>query len=125
MQLTNILRDVGEDYVDNKRVYLPQQTLADYKVDLAEEMKSGPTPSFIKLWENIASESQRGYDEFWQYGHLYDKDCRFPVLASAKLYNAILDAVRKNGYDCLHTRNFVPEYKMVTLLSDVKKILRK
>lgn len=123
MQLTNILRDVGEDYIENKRVYLPQQTLADYNVDLAEVMQTGPTPSFIKLWENIASESQRGYNQFCQYSHLYDKDCLFPVLVSAKLYNAILDAVRKNRYDCLRTRNFVPEYKIVKLLSDVKKSL--
>ena len=124
MQLTNILRDVGEDYKENKRVYIPEQMLAESNVDIAEVIEKGPTSSFINLWEDIANESQLGYDYFYRHSHLYDKDCIFSVLASAKLYNAILDAVRKNNYDCLKIRNYVPEYKIVKLLSEVKKFTK-
>lgn len=125
MQLTNILRDVGEDYRENSRVYLPTEVRQRYDIDIATVMQTGPTPAFIQLWEEIAAESQKGYDRFWEQIKLYDADCRFPILVAAKLYSAILDSVRKNNYNCLHTRNYVPEVKMVRLISEVKKLLQK
>ncbi|MDE1549395.1 phytoene/squalene synthase family protein [Jeotgalibaca caeni] len=125
MQLTNILRDVGEDYRENSRVYLPTEVRQRYDIDIATVMQTGPTPAFIQLWEEVATESQKGYDRFWEQIKLYDADCRFPILVAAKLYSAILDSVRKNNYNCLHTRNYVPEVKMVRLISEVKKLLQK
>lgn len=125
MQLTNILRDVGEDYRENSRVYLPTEVRQRYDIDIATVMQTGPTPAFIQLWEEVAAESQKGYDRFWEQIKLYDADCRFPILVAAKLYSAILDSVRKNNYNCLHTRNYVPEVKMVRLISEVKKLLQK
>ena len=124
MQLTNILRDIGEDYRDNKRVYLPTNLLKNYDVDLKQVMVDGPNQNFIKLWEEIAKESQKGYETFWKTIHHYDKDCQLPLLVAGKLYSAIMDAVRKNNYDCLGVRNYVPELKMVQLIKESKKILK-
>lgn len=125
MQLTNILRDVGEDYRDNKRIYLPSDLLLRYGVHIEKAMQTGPDAAFIALWEEIATESQQGYGHFIETIQQYDEDCRFPVLVSAKLYNGILDSVRQNNYDCLHARNYVPEAKMMALIMEAKKILKK
>lgn len=121
MQLTNILRDIGEDYRDNNRVYIPSDLLEKYKVDLPMIMQEGPNDRFIALWEEIAHESQTGYREFWESIQLYDKDCRFPILVSAKLYSAIMDSVRQNGYECIKTRNYVSERKMAALVLEARK----
>ncbi|MBZ6527680.1 phytoene/squalene synthase family protein [Aerococcaceae bacterium DSM 111021] len=125
MQLTNILRDIGEDYRDNHRVYLPTELMEDYGVDLKQIVVNGPNQNFINLWEAIAEESQKGYETFWKTIHQFDEDCQLPLLVAGKLYNAIMDAVRKNDYDCLGVRNYVPERKMIQLVMESKKILKK
>jgi len=125
MQITNILRDVGEDYRENKRVYLPTELLNRYQVDLAQNVENGPDKNFIALWEELAEESTRGYMAFEDSIHHYDSDCRFPVLVSSKLYSGIMDSVRKNNYDCLGKRNYVPEARMMELILETRKILKK
>jgi phytoene synthase len=125
MQITNILRDVGEDYRENKRVYLPTELLDRHQVDLAQNVEKGPDNNFIALWEELAEESSRGYEAFENSITLYDSDCRFPVLVSSKLYSGIMDSVRKNNYDCLSKRNYVPEARMMELILETRKILKK
>lgn len=125
MQLTNILRDVGEDFRDNKRVYVPTELLHRHGVDLQEVVTNGPTPHFIVLWEEIAQESKKGYQSFSDKIAQFDEDCRFPVLVSAKLYHGIMESVRRNNYDCLSQRNFVPEAKMIELVLETRKLLKK
>lgn len=124
MQITNILRDVGEDYRENKRVYLPTELLDRHQVDLAQNVEKGPDNNFIALWEELAEESSRGYVEFEDSISHYDSDCRFPVLVSSKLYTGIMDSVRKNNYDCLSKRNYVPEARMMELILETRKILK-
>lgn len=125
MQITNILRDVGEDYRENKRVYLPTELLDRHQVDLAQNVEKGPDNNFIALWEELAEESSRGYVEFEDSISHYDSDCRFPVLVSSKLYSGIMDSVRKNNHDCLSKRNYVPEARMMELILETRKILKK
>ncbi|WP_373761418.1 phytoene/squalene synthase family protein [Jeotgalibaca porci] len=125
MQITNILRDVGEDYRENKRVYLPTELLDRHQVDLAQNIEKGADKNFIALWEELAEESSRGYVEFEDSISHYDSDCRFPVLVSSKLYSGIMDSVRKNNYDCLSKRNYVPEARMMELILETRKILKK
>lgn len=124
MQITNILRDVGEDYRENKRVYLPTELLDRHQVDLAQNVEKGPDNNFIALWEELAEESSRGYVEFEDSISHYDSDCRFPVLVSSKLYSGIMDSVRKNNYDCLSKRSYVPEARMMELILETRKILK-
>lgn len=125
MQLTNILRDIGEDYSENKRIYVPTELLQRHQVDLTKNMQVGPDEKFVALWEEMAEESRRGYEQFEESIMQYDRDCRFPVLVSSKLYSGIMDSVRKNKYDCLSKRNYVPEVKMLELILETRKILKK
>lgn len=125
MQLTNILRDVGEDYRDNQRIYLPSDRLQHHGVTVEQVMLTGPDEKFIALWEEIAQESEVGYDFFKETIQQYDEDCRLPVLVSAMLYRAIMDSVRQSHYNCLHVRNYVSETKMLALVLEARKILKK
>lgn len=124
MQLTNILRDVGEDYIDNERVYLPSDLLQKHKVELSHVMEFGPNEAFIALWEEIAQESHASYVAFWDTIEQFDEDGRLPVFAAAKLYHAIMDSVRLNDYDCLKKRNYVPRLKMLQLIKEAKQAVK-
>lgn len=112
MQITNILRDVGEDLKENNRIYLPIHVLSQENYSV-EELKSGSaTPAFIRIWEKLASRSETLYEQFKQVIHLYDPESQLPVLLSANVYRGILDAVRKNNYNCFDKRNAVSLIEM-------------
>lgn len=125
MQLTNILRDVGEDFRENQRIYLPTELLNRYNVNLEKNMQKGPDVAFINLWEELAKESEEGYQAFTGNIHLFDDDCQLPVLVSAEVYRGIMDSVRKSDYDCLNKRNFVSDVKMMELVLKARKLVKK
>ncbi len=88
-------------------------------------MKKGPDQAFITMWEEIAQESEAAYDSFIAAIDQFDSDCQLAVLTSANVYRGILDSVRAQNYDCINRRNYVSELKMVQLVLEIKKQLKK
>ena len=125
MQLTNILRDVGEDYQKNNRIYLLSELMK--KERYTEEDIAGQhiNESFIMIWETLATRAEALYDVFNQSISLYDEDSQFPVLLSAKVYGGILDAVRTSSYDCYSKRNQTSARKKMALYNETKMALSK
>ncbi|MBM6613280.1 phytoene/squalene synthase family protein [Desemzia sp. RIT804] len=124
MQITNILRDIGEDWRENTRVYIPSQILDQENYSM-KELKSGAiTSNFICIWERLASRSEELYENFKKDIHLYDKESRLPVLVSANVYRGILDAVRKNNYNCFDKRNAVTPLEMDKIRRKTKQFLK-
>lgn len=124
MQLTNILRDVGEDYREIQRVYLPtvEMEKADYAV---EELRNSVINSnFINLWERIARRSEKLYAEAKEGINYFDEDSRFQIQLSANIYGEILNSVRENGYDCFNKRNYVKPSKIKILSNELKQDYR-
>lgn len=112
MQITNILRDVGEDYKRKDRIYLPE-SLVNSEVYSKDDLKNAQINNqFIEIWEFLAHRAEELYDHFYESIFYYDEDSRFQVLLAAKIYRGILNTIRKNGYDCFHTRNFVSPLEM-------------
>ena len=107
MQLTNILRDVGEDYHEIKRIYLPGNFLEKENYQKEDFEKNVVSPAFIRIWETIAKRAEFLYAEFQQSVPDFDRDSQFSVLLSANVYGGILNAVRKNNYDCFTKRSKV------------------
>lgn len=123
MQLTNILRDVGEDFREINRIYLPEDLMnkVGYSVeDLSEAKINDP---FIVIWESMAFRAEQLYLDFKKTLHLFDEDSQFPVALSSRIYAAILDTVRQNNYDCLTRRNKTSFLKKMCILNEVKKEL--
>lgn len=111
MQLTNILRDVGEDYFENKRVYLPQNLVSVYYS--LEDLNAGIiSDSFTQMWEIIANRAELLYQQFFASVEKFDHDSQTAVALSAYLYKEILDAVRNANYDCLSKKNYVTKEQM-------------
>ncbi len=114
MQMTNILRDVGEDLALG-RIYLPADRMRAFGV--TEEILAArqPTEGFRALWESLATTAEGWYAEFHGSIHLYDADCRRSLRIASHAYRAILHEVRRHGYDCLTRRNSVPAWKKAAI----------
>lgn len=123
MQLTNILRDVGEDWKDNKRVYLPEDILTQENYTQEELANGTINDAFIRVWEKLALRAEELYDSFRKEIQFYDRESQLPVLISADVYKGILNAVRKNQYNCLHTRNYVSPVEMNKIQRESKRYL--
>ncbi|WP_334142169.1 phytoene/squalene synthase family protein [Rhabdothermincola sp.] len=103
-QLTNFLRDVGED-LDRGRVYLPQEDLQAFGADPARRRVD---PAWVALMRfeierarALYAEAERGIP------FLPPSSARCITTASA-LYGGILRAIERNGYDVFSTRARVP-----------------
>lgn len=121
MQITNILRDIGEDYHEKNRIYLPVEELSHFHYSQNDLHKSLINDNFINLWEKLAARAESLYEGFLENIELLDADSRLPVYLSAHIYRGILDAVRKNGYQCLTKRNYVTKDKMVQINTAVNR----
>ena len=122
MQLTNVLRDVGEDW-DAGRVYLPASLLAQvpsWPRDFAERRVS---EAFADAWETVARRAEELYLPMQQGIGQLDADSRLATLASLFLYRGILDAVRAEGYRCLDRRAVVPKEQAAELVGQAASLL--
>ena len=124
MQITNILRDIGEDY-SMGRIYIPVEVLEvfDYKQD--ELRNNVINRNFIELWEYEANRAEALYKEAMEDFYLFDKDSLLSMIIAVYLYREILNSVRKKGYDCLSCRNFVSRPRKYILLAKSYLDLRK
>ncbi len=122
MQLTNILRDIGED-LDNHRVYLPKEVMDrfGYSVEMLE--RGEINPQFIALWEYEAKEANRFYKQSLNMLKELNKEARRPLYLSLIFYREILAAVRKNDYQCFNRRAVVSHRRKMELLKQADQKL--
>lgn len=124
MQITNILRDVGEDLKERNRIYIPGNFMAEYNVTKDELLNAGITDNFIKLWERMSRESEKRYSEYKNHILDFDRECRFSLYASVNLYSAINEEVRKAGYNCLSKRNHVSKSNALRIVKETRESLK-
>lgn len=108
MQLTNIARDVGEDW-KRDRVYLPITLLHRHGFvprDLGLLLDSrGPLPrAYHAMTEELLAHAEAYYEEAWTGIRALPSWYRRPVAVAAQAYRGIHREIRRNGYDNLRTR---------------------
>ena len=54
LQITNILRDVGEDF-ENDRIYFSKSSLSRFDVSIENNFNNGVSQQYIDLWEHHAN----------------------------------------------------------------------
>jgi phytoene synthase len=106
LQLTNILRDVGEDWQAG-RLYLPTIELAAF--DLSEaDLTRGQVDDRWRVFMRFQIERNRQlYREAWPGIQLLHCEGRFAIAAAADLYRRILDDVEAHDYDVFTRRAHV------------------
>ena len=134
MQLTNILRDVGEDYRDHNRIYLPKQLMVKHHVtsedigQLAEQSnKQEPVipDNVINLWEEIASYSTKYYEEIHNHIEAFHPKARLPLIASASIYQSIETVIREDGYNCFTKRQYTSKLKRTQLIQQAHQTIKR
>jgi len=103
MQLTNILRDIGEDSRAG-RIYLPQEELraAGYCED---ELAAGViSPAFRSLLDEQVARADALYDASLPGIALLHPESRFAVTSAAGIYRGILPKIIANDYDVFNRR---------------------
>ena len=106
MQVTNILRDVGED-LRNGRIYLPQDELADFGLseeDIVAECVDDRWRAFMRFQ---IERNRRLYAEALPGIAFLDNSGRFSIAAAGELYRAILHDIEINNWDVFHRRAYV------------------
>ena len=106
-QLTNIIRDVGED-ARMGRVYLPQQDLIRHGLS-RQQFLSGRTglegqPAFRALMAEQAARARDAYREAFAALPEVDRNRQRPGLIMAAIYVALLDEIERSGYAVLNQR---------------------
>ena len=132
MQITNILRDIGEDARKRGRVYLPVKLLSDFGftisdvIELSQKAKSWKDipKNFSNMWEEVSKISQKYYNVLDTHIHIFHPSCRLGLLSAANIYQAIEDEIRNDHYDCVTKRQYTNIAKRVSIINEVKKLLK-
>lgn len=102
-QLTNILRDVREDY-GNGRVYLPSVELKRFGVDSAAFASDAITPPLKQLFAFQAERAASLYKEAMPLLDMVDRSGRPMLAALIETYSTLLRRIEASGYDVLRQR---------------------
>lgn len=102
-QLTNIIRDVGED-ARRGRIYLPQDELARFGVDEADLLNGRSTPAFLALMQFQYERASAHYDSALAALPASARRAQRPGLVMAAIYRTLLDEIRRDGFPVLRAR---------------------
>ena len=103
LQMTNILRDIGEDF-RNGRIYLPVQELDAFGIsenDLANGQVNERWRAFMKFQ---IKRTRRLYAEAAQGIKYLERDGQMSIGAASDFYQGILEAIENNDYDVFSMR---------------------
>jgi phytoene synthase len=103
MQLTNILRDVGED-LSMGRIYLPQEDLRRFDLTEQDLRRGEVSERFRELMRFEIRRARDFYHEAEKGIPLLDRDARFTVLLAARLYARILNEIERADFDVFSRR---------------------
>nr|AIT98180.1 phytoene synthase [Medicago sativa] len=105
-QLTNILRDVGED-ARRGRVYLPQDELAQAGLSDEDIMRGKVTDKWRNFMKGQIKRARMFFDEAEKGVSELSSASRWPVWAALLLYRQILDSIEANDYNNFTKRAYV------------------
>ncbi|HMV52674.1 MAG TPA: presqualene diphosphate synthase HpnD [Rhodocyclaceae bacterium] len=95
-QLTNIIRDVGED-ARRGRIYLPVDELQRFGVPASDIMNARHTEAFMRLMEFQIERAQKFYDQALALLPQVDRKSQKSGLIMAAIYRTLLDEIRRDG----------------------------
>ena len=112
LQLTNIIRDVGEDALRG-RIYLPMSDLQRFDVKANEILNRGYSERFSSLMAFQAQRAHALYDEALALLPAADRRAQKPGLMMASIYRALLREIEHDQFQVLHQRiSLTPMRKM-------------
>ena len=127
MQITNILRDIGEDLQTRNRLYIPAELMEKYGVQKVVLEKLSITPGMeiskevIAIWEELAQLADTYYADYENWLSWFHPKSQIPLVAAALVYQAIADEVRAENYNCFTKRCYTSAINRARLIIEAKK----
>jgi 15-cis-phytoene synthase len=103
MQLTNIIRDVGDD-ARRGRIYLPMSEMKQFEVTAQEILNRGYSERFSALMRFQAERAHRLYDEAFALLPAADRAAQKPGVMMANIYRTLLREIEADKFQVLHQR---------------------
>jgi phytoene synthase len=110
-QITNILRDVGEDATTRNRIYLPLSSLAQFNVTESQIYSKQIDDNYRNLMKHEIQRARQYYKKARTGVDMLSPYSRLPVQVSLDCYEKILDKIEENGYDSLTKRAYVSKWE--------------
>ena len=102
-QLTNIIRDVGED-ARRDRIYIPVEELARFNVTAADIMHARHSEAFVQLMQFQVERALHYYRDAMNFLPQQDRRSQRPGLVMAAIYRTLLEEIRADGMQVLNQR---------------------
>ena len=102
-QLTNIIRDVGED-ARRDRIYIPVDELARFNVTAADIMHARHSEAFVQLMQFQVERALNYYRDAMNFLPQQDRRSQRPGLVMAAIYRTLLEEIRADGMQVLNQR---------------------
>lgn len=115
-QITNILRDVGEDASTRKRIYLPTSHLEKFNVSESQLFAQQIDDNYRNLMKYEIALARKYYDKAQEGVYMLSEEGRMPVQTSLDCYRKILNKIEENNYDTLTTRAFVSKWEKIATM---------
>lgn len=127
MQMTNFLRDIREDFIDKKRIYMPQDDLKRFDITLnnfEKEIFDNKFKDFMKF------QIKRNRDLYIEANlgiNLLNKRNNLGVWIASKLYEKILDKIEEIDYNVFMGRVRTTKYEKIKIILNIiwKRIIKK
>ena len=115
-QLTNILRDVGEDAEKRGRIYLPREDMERFGVTQEQIFAQRMDENYINMMKFQIARARMYYERARRGVFMLAPESRLPVQSSLDAYGTILDKIEENGYDSLTTRAYVDKWEKLSII---------
>jgi 15-cis-phytoene synthase len=112
LQLTNIIRDVGED-ARKGRIYLPIEDLQKFNVTAAQILKFEKTPQFIELMRFQVQRAREQYRKAYALLPEQDRKAQRAGLIMSSIYSQLLGEIERGQFSVLsHRTSLTPIRKL-------------
>jgi len=116
LQLTNILRDVGEDLGNGGRIYLPENDIIRFQYserDLVGRVYDG---RFIAMMRYQSERAEYLFREAEALIHPMDRHALLPARAMAEIYQCLLEKMKEDGFRVFDRRYSVSKFRKLLIL---------
>jgi len=116
LQMTNILRDIGEDY-QNGRLYLPREELVFYGIHESDIAEGRITDNWRQFMKFQIDRTRQLYEASWAGVKMLEREGQLAVGAASVLYQGILDEIEKKDYNVFTRRASLSAWGKVSRIS--------
>jgi 15-cis-phytoene synthase len=113
LQMTNILRDVGEDY-RNGRLYLPREELTFYGIPESDIARGCVTENWRQFMRFQIDRTRQLYEESWAGVKMLEREGQLAIGAASVFYQGILDEIENNDYNVFDRRASLSAFDKVS-----------